>query len=227
MRKDNHMKRFFDDNDTEYYSEHIHVINKKHMMKYLKFACRKPIKLLDVGCGLGYYVKDALDEGFDAHGIEISKPALLKALPGVSGKLQYGSITEIPFDNEQFDAVICFDVIEHIKPSDTEQAIHELYRVLKPGGFLILTTPSMHFGEWVYNMSHINCRPEKFWDLMFSKFGFKVKMPYVPSFLKYYFNISLPDSVAFKLEEPLRYLVGSYYVRKGRLYMLARRMPAA
>jgi 2-polyprenyl-3-methyl-5-hydroxy-6-metoxy-1,4-benzoquinol methylase len=81
------MKRFFDDNDTEYYSEHIHVINKKHMMKYLKFAYRKPIKLLDVGCGLGYYVKDALDEGFDAHGIEISKPALLKALPGVDGKL--------------------------------------------------------------------------------------------------------------------------------------------
>jgi hypothetical protein len=52
-------------------------------------------------------------------------------------------------------------------------------------------------------------------------------MPYMPSFLKYYFNISLPDSVAFKLEEPLRYLLGNYYVRKGRLYMLARRIPAA
>ena len=91
-----------------------------------------------------------------------------------------------------------------------------------------MTTPSMYFVDWVFNMSHINCRAEKFWDLTFSKFGFKVKILYVPSFLKYYFNLSLPYSVAFKLEESLRYLLGSYYATNmGRLHMLARRMPAA
>ncbi|MGH9877335.1 MAG: class I SAM-dependent methyltransferase, partial [Nitrososphaerales archaeon] len=135
------------------------------------------------------------------------------------------SIIDIPFGAEQFDVICAFDIIEHVNPKDTEKAINELYRVLKPGGFVILTTPSGFFGDWVYDLTHINVRPPKFWKIMFSNSGFRVVMPYVPSFLKYFLckKIPLPDQMAFKLEVPIRFLLGHYYVRKGRLYMIARK----
>ena len=48
-------------------------------------------------------------------------------------------ITDIPFDDESFDIVIANHVLEHIP--DYLNALHELYRVLKPGGQAILQTP--------------------------------------------------------------------------------------
>ncbi|MGH9878208.1 MAG: hypothetical protein ACRD5H_11265, partial [Nitrososphaerales archaeon] len=86
--------KFYDEYDVGYYSDRIHV-SKKHMMKYAKFALRDtPIKLLDVGCGIGYYIKDALGEGLDARGIDISEEALNQPVPEVAGKIQFGSIID-------------------------------------------------------------------------------------------------------------------------------------
>jgi SAM-dependent methyltransferase len=48
-------------------------------------------------------------------------------------------ITELPFENENFDVIICNHVLEHIQ--DDTKAIRELYRVLKPGGWAILQVP--------------------------------------------------------------------------------------
>lgn len=50
-------------------------------------------------------------------------------------------------------------------------------------------------------------------------------MFYVPSFLKYYMksHLPLPDSIEFLIEEPFRYMLGRYYSRKARLYLIAKR----
>lgn len=216
---------FYTEYDSDYYTRRPHI-SKKHMMKYLKQLCPKSsMRLLDVGCGVGYYLKDAIDEGFDAYGIDISEYAINNPLPEVVGKTRLGGITDIPFGPDQFDVITAFDVIEHIHPRDTEKALIELYRVLKPDGILILTTPSGFYGEWVKDLTHINVRPPKYWKIMFTKAGFKLAMPYLPSFLKYFFGrfMWIPDKLAFKLEEPIRFFLGHYYVRKGRLYMLARK----
>jgi predicted SAM-dependent methyltransferase len=48
-------------------------------------------------------------------------------------------ISQIPFESESYDAIICIHVLEHVE--DDRQAIGELYRVLKPGGWALISVP--------------------------------------------------------------------------------------
>jgi ubiquinone/menaquinone biosynthesis C-methylase UbiE len=216
--------RFYEEYNSEYYSERTRK-SKKHMMRYIKFLRKGHQKLLDVGCGEGHYVRDAIEEGIDAYGIDISSYALENALDTVKERISFGSITQIPFADYEFDVMTAFDVIEHIHPKDTLKAVAEIRRVLKPGGIVIMTTPSSSFGDWVSDLTHINVRPPKFWRLILEEHDFQVQLFYVPSFLKYYLKkrIPLPDSVEFLIEEPLRYMLGHYYARKGRLHLVAKK----
>jgi ubiquinone/menaquinone biosynthesis C-methylase UbiE len=219
--------KFYDAYNAEYYSERITNKSKKHMMKYMKFLRkRSSLKLLDVGCGEGYYVRDAIEEGIDAYGIDISTHALENALAEVQDRITFGSITKIPFGDEEFDVMTAFDVIEHVHPKDTSNMIQEIRRVLKPDGIIIITTPSSNFGGWVYDLTHINVRPPRFWKLIFEEHNLEVKMFYVPSFLKYHMknHIPMPDSIEFLVEEPFRYMLGRYFARRNaRLYLVVKK----
>jgi SAM-dependent methyltransferase len=217
--------KFHDAYNSEYYAENMTNKSKKHMMKYIKFLRKRSLKMLDVGCGQGYYVRDAIEEGIDAYGIDISTDAFEHALAEVKDRITFGSITKIPFGDEEFDVMTAFDVIEHIHPKDTLRMVEEIQRVLKPDGIIIITTPSSNFGNWVFDLTHINVRPPRFWKLIFEEHNLQLKMFYVPSFLKYYMknHIPLPDSIEFLAEEPLRYMLGRYYARKGRLHLVAKK----
>lgn len=215
--------KFYDAYNAQYYNERVTNKSKKHMMKYLKFLRKRSLKMLDIGCAEGYYVRDAIEEGIDAYGIDTSTYALENALDEVKNRISFGSLTEIPFGDEEFDVMTAFDVIEHIHPKDTSNAVKEMRRVLKPDGNIIITTPSTNFGSWVFDLTHINVRPPRFWKLIFEEHNLRVKMFYVPSFIKYYMknHFPIPDSIEFLLEEPLRYMLGRYYVTKtARLYFV-------
>jgi len=56
-----------------------------------------------------------------------------------SKDVEYGNIQQLNFPDQSFDFVICNHVLEHV--SNDEQAIKEIYRVLKPGGFGIVQVP--------------------------------------------------------------------------------------
>jgi dolichol-phosphate mannosyltransferase len=95
--------------------------------------------ILDVGCGSSKIIQShpgsvGLDFSFKK----------LRFLRETNPLLVHGSVFNLPFQDESFDTVICSQVIEHIP--DTDVAISELLRVLKPGGRFILGTPD--FGSW-------------------------------------------------------------------------------
>ena len=175
------MRKKFYKNYDEYYYTKRPLHSKGHMIRYVKTALsKKDIKWLDIGCGCGHLVKDALDEKIDSYGIEISDYALKNALAEVKDRIKHGSLIDIPFDNETFDVISIFDIIEHIHPKDTEKAFEELNRVLKRGGVLILTTPNSGFvGDWIYDLTHINVRPPKYWKMMLENYRFKIKLNYI------------------------------------------------
>lgn len=61
-------------------------------------------------------------------------------------------VTALPFESESFDAVICNHVLEHI--DDDRKAIHEIYRILRPGAWAILQVPiSLKLEETFYDPS--------------------------------------------------------------------------
>ena len=68
-------------------------------------------------------------------------------------------IADVPVDDASFDAVLCTEVFEHIP--DPVKALSEIYRILKPGGVLILTAPFLsetHFAPY-----HFCCGFDKYW----------------------------------------------------------------
>src|SRR5947207_12077650 len=78
------------------------------------------------------------------HFIDISPPVIeqLKARGGLAVR---GDIGLLPFDDETFDLVCAFDIIEHVE--DDDRAFGEMTRVLKNGGVLIFSVP-MHTELW-------------------------------------------------------------------------------
>jgi SAM-dependent methyltransferase len=111
-------------------------------LKFLKSASMKTF--LDVGCGDGNFasiVKRATN-GVDVYGTDISQKAVKLATDkGITAFCVDLSYQRIPVDSDYFDAVFAGEVIEHV--FDTDHFLDEIYRVLKPTGTLILTTPNL------------------------------------------------------------------------------------
>ncbi|MDD5472788.1 MAG: class I SAM-dependent methyltransferase [Candidatus Methanoperedens sp.] len=98
-------------------------------------------KLLDIGTAYGFFLK-ACESGFETHGCDISPYAIVKAQKNSpKSNLIVCDISKgIPYGDDTFDVVTMFDVIEHIDKYD--ELLQDVYRVMKPYGILVLTTPN-------------------------------------------------------------------------------------
>lgn len=132
----------------------------------------KPKKCLDVGCGTGYLVKYLRKLGIDAYGVEISQHALDLAPDEVKPFLSKADIVNLPFEDNSFDVVITFDVLEHLERSKIKKAVKETIRVSsKYILHKIYTTENI----WItlthgHDPSHLSVFPKKFWQNLFSSF---------------------------------------------------------
>lgn len=94
---------------------------------------------LDAGCGDGRYLAALAAELPERRaGFDLSERILETAARRVEADLRQGSLEAIPFGDAAFDLVLCSQVIEHVV--DTERAVAELGRVLRPGGRLVVST---------------------------------------------------------------------------------------
>lgn len=96
-------------------------------------------KLLDVGAGNGGTLKIAKALGWDVLGIEIDQKAVTN-IKKLGINVIQGDFNILNTLQEQYDCVICSHVLEHVY--DPKKLINLLYKVLKPGGFLVLTLPN-------------------------------------------------------------------------------------
>jgi SAM-dependent methyltransferase len=107
----------------------------------LKSFCPGFRSLLEVGCGTGYVLK-GIESAFPAAklcGSEISADGLAFARARVPGaEFIQMDARAIPFVDE-FDAIGCFDVLEHM--AEDNQALAQIQAALKPGGILVVTVP--------------------------------------------------------------------------------------
>lgn len=99
----------------------------------------------DAGCGCGAYSLKLALNGFKIFGFDISPAAVRLSKELLSSRnIEYGDfrtcdILATGFDDNQFDAVISRDVIDHMSLIDGIAAVRELYRIVKKGGSIILT----------------------------------------------------------------------------------------
>lgn len=100
---------------------------------------------LDLGCGDGFFASLIADTPFTI-GFDPDEASVRKAARTGAYQLALaGDATRMPFADASFDSVMSNSVLEHIP--DVDAVLAELKRVVRPGGRLLLSTPSHRFGE--------------------------------------------------------------------------------
>lgn len=104
----------------------------------------KGLRVLDAGCGDGWYTAKMLSAGADAVGIDYSARGIKHAEAIVNGaEFKVASIADIPYADKSFDVVFSFQVIEHLPISQVDAAVRELARITKKEGLMIISVPSV------------------------------------------------------------------------------------
>lgn len=117
---------------------------REYIKKIEERSGKEKIRILDAGCGsAGVMLPLSMEERFDVYGVEIfmhSEIIIIKERTGLPFHFNIADIRKLPFKDNFFDWVLFLDTIEHIK--NPEVACREIYRVLKKGGFCMITTPA-------------------------------------------------------------------------------------
>lgn len=112
----------------------------KSTLKRLSTKGSKQNEILDIGCGAGIILK-LLERFGNAYGIELSEEAI-RFLKQRDLNLVVRSDASkcIPFKTNSFSVITCLDVLEHLE--DDRSLIGEMFRICKPGGYVIVTVPA-------------------------------------------------------------------------------------
>ena len=120
------------------------------LQKSMKLAnIKSHEKVLDYGCGRGEILVQVAQKGASIIGIDYADDAIALSQEAKSANdeeiqkritIMLQTSKTLPFDDNVFDCVFFLDVIEHLYQDEIDFALKEIYRVLKPGGRVILHT---------------------------------------------------------------------------------------
>jgi len=120
------------------------LIEVEHVSRYHWAAqAAKDRLVLDAGCGTAYGSRLLAEGGArEVVGVDIARAMLETVAPAMPGsvRLQAGDLRRLDFEDDTFELVVCFEVIEHVE--DPIIVLDELVRVLAPGGLLLVSSPN-------------------------------------------------------------------------------------
>lgn len=117
----------------------LNSLRDRHKLAFdwLPVGCER---VLDGGCAFGYGTAPLAVKAKVVCGCDPSPELIAQARKNCPGiQFEVCPLEKTPYANESFDAIILTDVLEHV--ADEQAALNEMFRVLKPGGRLIITTP--------------------------------------------------------------------------------------
>jgi len=125
-------------------SDHFWFRGKRGLIRTLLEKARLPQKasILNIGAGTGDDL--AVISGFGSvYAVDCEQEALDRIEPALVSERRLCDATSLPYADASFDAVVAFDVLEHINEDRT--AVAEIMRVLRPGGAFVFTVPAFGF----------------------------------------------------------------------------------
>ena len=99
-------------------------------------------KILDVGCGRGFFLHHAQQEGFVGHGVEISRQAAHYASEHFGLTVHICNLDQEITIDEKFDVITLWHVLEHFQ--NPRAALENIRRLLNPGGRIFIEVPNLN-----------------------------------------------------------------------------------
>lgn len=164
---------------------------------------RKTNRILDIGCGIGYFLEVARKRGWEVYGTEFTEKAIeICEAKGI--KMHKGALNPDNYPKDFFDVVTSFEVIEHINTPQIE--IKNIHEVLRKDGYFYVTTPNFnsllryHLKE-KYNVigwpEHLSYYSPKTMNFLLSQNGFKKKWMKTTGFSLTRLNTSKQEDIPY------------------------------
>jgi len=135
---------------NEFFGEHEKKPKDREILArfFHEIDNRRPV--WDFGCGPGQTTKYLNDLGLEISGLDISEKILEQAqslYPEIH--FQKGNMLNLDFENNSIAGIVAFYAIVHFTKAQVEATLREIFRVLQPGGLLLLT---YHIGEEIIHL---------------------------------------------------------------------------
>lgn len=127
-------------------------------------------EVLDLGCGTGFFSVALKNKGASLFCADTSQEALNMVRSKGLENTFLAKAASLPFAGDKFDTVIALDVLEHLE--DDQRAVCEIFRVLKPGGTLLVTVPALRvlYGPQDKRIGHHRRYTKKMLKRLFTDF---------------------------------------------------------
>lgn len=99
-------------------------------------------KLLDIGCGLGFFLKCAEKEGYECFGLEISEYSSDYARKKLGLNVKTGTLESVEYGKEEFDVITLWHSLEH--HPNPKYSLEKIHYMLKKNGFLFIELPNFN-----------------------------------------------------------------------------------
>jgi 2-polyprenyl-3-methyl-5-hydroxy-6-metoxy-1,4-benzoquinol methylase len=138
---------FNDAKSKKFFGYDLYIEEKDDIVKTFKRrldVIEKHVKkgrILDVGCATGFFLELAKKRGWEVYGTDLSKFACNYAKKSGLKNIYCTELEKARFKDNMFDAVVIFDVIEHLP--DPKKTLKEVRRILKHNGMVAITTPNI------------------------------------------------------------------------------------
>ena len=141
LPNENYDKIYSKDYFLSNYIKHENIRKKYWKRQLQSIEEFKPTgKILDVGCGTGFFLDVAKSRGWNVLGVEPSDFAASYAREHYHVAVFNGKLSEAKLEGSSFDLITLWDVIAHLP--DPLDVLAEIHRILKEGGLLIIKTPN-------------------------------------------------------------------------------------